>query len=220
MPVQSDAELVAALRRGDDAVFAALVDEWSPAMLKVARMYVPSHAVAEEVVQETWIAVLHGIDRFEGRSSLRGWVFSILMNKARTLGKRERRTLPFAALGERWAEMRGASAVDEDRFQGRRGERPGWWASPPVEWTDPHARLETAEGLALLREEIAALPPRQRDAVVLRDVLGLSAEEAGMALGVSEGNQRVLLHRGREKVRAALERRLGGARATASEAPA
>ncbi|HEX8123768.1 MAG TPA: sigma-70 family RNA polymerase sigma factor [Solirubrobacteraceae bacterium] len=210
-----DAALVARLRRGDEAAFMEIVDAWGPAMLRVARMYVPSQAVAEEVVQETWIAVLNGIDRFEARSSLRGWVFSILLNRARTVGKRERRTLPFASLGERLSERRGEPAVDPDRFQGRRDERPGWWAAPPAEWSDPQARLESAEGVRVIGDAIKALPQRQRDAVVLRDVLGLTAEEAGSALGVSEGNQRVLLHRGRAKVRAELESHYAAAEAAA-----
>jgi RNA polymerase sigma-70 factor, ECF subfamily len=198
--VADDAELLAALRRGDRDAFAGLVDAWGPAMLRLARLHVPSHAVAEEVVQETWLAVLRGLAGFEGRSSLRTWVFSILLNLARTRGTRERRVLPFAAL------RRGEPAVPAERFQGRRGERPGWWAAPPIHWADPHAQLETREAHAVLQAAIAALPARQREALVLRDVLGLEPEEACSVIGVSEGNQRVLLHRARAKVRTALER--------------
>jgi RNA polymerase sigma-70 factor (ECF subfamily) len=205
--VTEDAELLAALRRGEEAAFADLVDRWSPAMLRLARLHVPSHGVAEEVVQETWLAVLRGLDRFEGRASLRSWVFSILLNRARSLGTRERRVLPFASLRERWAE-RGDPGVPPERFQGLGDERPGWWAVPPARW-DPHARLETAEAVAALQAAVAALPPRQREALVLRDVLGLSPEEAASVLGVNDGNQRVLLHRARSHVRNALEDVLG-----------
>jgi RNA polymerase sigma-70 factor (ECF subfamily) len=166
---------------------------------------VPSGAVAEEVVQETWLAVLRGIDGFEGRSSLRTWVFGILLNLARSHGRRERRALPFAALRRRSEEGREEPAVPRARFQGRRGERPDWWADPPARWGDPQERLEAAATRAALRGAIEALPPRQREALLLRDVLGLSAEEACSVLGASEGNQRVLLHRARAKVRAALE---------------
>jgi RNA polymerase sigma-70 factor, ECF subfamily len=202
-----DAQLVAALRSGDQAAFADLVDRWGPALLRLARAHVPSQAVAEEVVQETWLAVLNGIDGFEGRSSLRTWVFGILLNQARTHGRRERRSLPFAALRRR-AEEGGGPAVDPERFQGRRGQRPGWWAAPPAPWHDPEERLASAETQGALRDAIAALPPRQRDALLLRDVLGMSAEEACRVLGTSEGNQRVLLHRARAKVRSALEEEL------------
>jgi RNA polymerase sigma-70 factor (ECF subfamily) len=205
--VSGDAQLVAALRRGDEAAFGDLVDRWGPALLRLARAHVPSRAVAEEVVQETWLAVLRGIDGFEGRSSLRTWVFGILLNQARAHGRRERRSLPFAALRRRAEEGHGP-AVDPDRFQDWRGPRPGWWSAPPTPWDDPAERLEAAETQAALREAIAALPPRQRDALVLRDVLGLSAEEVCTVLDASEGNQRVLLHRARAKVRAALERQM------------
>jgi RNA polymerase sigma-70 factor (ECF subfamily) len=200
--VADDEARLAALRRGDREAFAELVDAWGPAMLRLARLHVPSHAIAEEVVQETWLAVLGGLARFEGRSSLRTWVFSILVNLARTRGRRERRVLPFAALRER----RGEPVVPPERFQGRRGERPGWWAAPPIRWADPHAQLETQEATAVLQAAIAALPARQREVLVLRDVLGLEPEEACSVIGVSDGNHRVLLHRARAKVRAALER--------------
>jgi RNA polymerase sigma-70 factor (ECF subfamily) len=203
-----DAELVAALRRGDEAAFAELVDGWGPAMLRLARLYVPSQAVAQEVVQETWLAVLAGLERFEGRSSLRTWVFSILLNRARSHGRRERRALPFASLHERWQERHGEPAVAPERFQGRGDARPGWWASPPASWTDPQARLEARETRAAIEQAIEALPPRQKQVLVLRDVVGASAEEACELLDLAEGNQRVLLHRARSKVRAALERHM------------
>jgi RNA polymerase sigma-70 factor (ECF subfamily) len=208
--VSGDAQIVAALRRGDEAAFGDLVDRWGPALLRLARAHVPSQAVAEEVVQETWLAVLRGIDGFEERSSLRTWVFGILMNQARSHGRRERRSLPFAALRRRAEEGGADPAVDRHRFQGRRDERPGWWAAPPTPWDDPERRLDAAESRAALTAAIDALPPRQRDALILRDVLGLSSEEACSVLGASEGNGRVLLHRARAKVRAALEEHLAG----------
>jgi RNA polymerase sigma-70 factor (ECF subfamily) len=206
--VRADADLVAALRRGDEAAFAELVDAWGPAMLRLARLHVPSHAVAEEVVQETWLAVLKGLERFEGRSSLKTWVFSILLNLARTRGQRERRTLPFAALRDRWEARRDEDVVAPERFQGRDGERPGWWAAPPERWADPHEQLATKEAHAVVQAAIAGLPLRQREALVFRDVLGLDSDEASALMGVSDGNQRVLLHRARAKVRDELERHL------------
>jgi RNA polymerase sigma-70 factor (ECF subfamily) len=212
---REDAELVEALRRGDQAVFADLVERWSPGLLRLARMHVPSAAVAEEVVQETWLAVVRGIDRFEGRSSLRTWVLGILLNQARTQGRRERRSLPFAAFRRLRDEGRDEPAVEPERFQGRRDERPGWWSDPPERWASPEERLDAADTRTVLLEAIRALPARQREVITLRDVLGLSAQEAASVLEVSEGNQRVLLHRARAKVRTAVERHLSAARETA-----
>lgn len=211
--MESDTELVRALRRGDEAAFAEIVDGWGPDLLRLARVYVPSRAVAEEVVQETWLAVFRGLEGYEGRGPLRAWVFGILLNLARSHGRRERRTQPFSALLRRLPGGDVEATVEPSRFQGRRGERPGWWASPPAHWTDPEARLEAAGMRAVLGEAIAALPARQREVLVLRDVLGASAEEACTVVGATEGNQRVLLHRARAKVRAALERHMdeGGA---------
>jgi RNA polymerase sigma-70 factor (ECF subfamily) len=167
---------------------------------------VRDRAVAEEVVQDTWLGVLNGLDRFEGRSSLRTWIASILLNNARTRGQRERRVLPFSFLRRRAEEGRDEPAVDPDRFQTVRDQQPGAWARPPAEWDSPVERLSQAEGRKVLLEAIAALPPRQREVIALRDISGWSAEEARNALGLSETNQRVLLHRARSKVRAALER--------------
>jgi RNA polymerase sigma-70 factor (ECF subfamily) len=166
---------------------------------------VPSRAVAEEVVQDTWEAVLKGIDRFQGRSSLRTWVVSILLNTARTKGERERRILPFSLLRRRDEEGRDEPSVPPGRFQDRDGEHPGGWARPPVEWESPERKLESDATRQVMLEAIAGLPPRQRDAITLRDILGWSAAEACNALGISETNQRVLLHRARSKVRSALE---------------
>jgi RNA polymerase sigma-70 factor, ECF subfamily len=210
---RSDDDLVAALRRGDRDAFAEIVDAWSPGLLRLARLHVPSHAVAEEVVQEAWLAVLRGLDGFEQRASLRTWVTSIALNQARAHGRRERRALPFAALRRRHEEGRDEPAVEPHRFQRPGEERPGWWATPPARWGDPQIWLDAEETRAVLLRAIAALPPRQRDVIALRDVLGVSEAEACTVLEVSEGNERVLLHRARSKVRAALERHFAGDRA-------
>ena len=201
-----DVRLVEALRSGDQDAFAKLVDELSPGLLRLAMAHVPSRAVAEEVLQDTWLGVINGIDRFEGRSSLRTWIYRILLNNARTRGVRERRTLPFSSLRRRSEEGGDEPAVEPERFQGRRGDAPGGWARPPVEWSSPEEKLSADETRRVMLEAIAALPPRQREVLTLRDLQGLSAEEARNALEVSETNQRVLLHRARSKVRAALER--------------
>jgi RNA polymerase sigma-70 factor, ECF subfamily len=201
-----DEKLVAALRRGDEDAFRTLVDEYGPFLMRLALMHVPSRAIAEEVVQDTWLAVLNGIDRFEGRSSLRTWIASILLNKARTRGQRERRVLPFSFLQRRRDEGRDEPAVDTDRFQSLRDAHPGHWGRPPAEWSSPEETLSTQEARRVLLEAIAALPVRQREVIALRDISGWSAAETRNALGLSETNQRVLLHRARSKVRAALER--------------
>jgi RNA polymerase sigma-70 factor (ECF subfamily) len=198
--------LVQALRRGDEAAFARVVDDYTPALMRLALAHVPSRAVAEEVVQDTWVGVIRGLDRFEGRSSLRTWIIQILLNTARTRGRREKRTLPFAYFRRRAEEGGDEPAVDPDRFQGRRGEVPGAWASPPAEWSDPEHQLETAAARDVMLKAIAELPPRQREVITLRDIQGWPAAEVCNALGLTETNQRVLLHRARSKVRAALER--------------
>jgi RNA polymerase sigma-70 factor (ECF subfamily) len=205
-PPAKDEALLAGLRRGDEDAFSALVDEYGPFLLRLALMHVPSRAIAEEVVQDTWLAVLNGIDRFEGRSSLRTWLASILLNTARTRGRRERRVLPFSFLLRRREEGGDDPAVDPDRFQSVRDSNPGHWARPPVEWESPEERLSIEETRRVLLEAIAELPIRQREVIALRDISGWSAEETRNALGLSETNQRVLLHRARSKVRAALER--------------
>ena len=196
--------MVEALRRGDRDAYTTLVDELTPPLLRLAMAHVPSRAVAEEVVQDTWVAVIGGIDRFEGRSALRTWIFGILHNIARTRGKREQRTLPFAFF-QRRAEEGGGPAVDPDRFHGQAGALHGQWSSPPAEWLEPERKLATDEARRVMLEAIRDLPPRQRDVIVLRDIQGYSAEDARNALGISETNQRVLLHRARSKVRAVLE---------------
>jgi RNA polymerase sigma-70 factor (ECF subfamily) len=202
--IASDADLalVEALRRGDETAFMMLVDRYQPSMLRIARMYVSTRAVAEEVVQETWLGVLKGLDTFEGRSSLRTWIFRILTNIAKTRGQREGRTLPFSAL-ER-PEGVPEPAVDPSRFLPPDHERwPGHWAARPEPW--PEERLLATETRAVVDAAIERLPPAQRAVITLRDVDGWSAEETRNALDVTETNQRVLLHRARSKVRQALE---------------
>jgi RNA polymerase sigma-70 factor (ECF subfamily) len=173
-------------------------------MLRIAMLYVSSRAVAEEVVQETWLAVLTGLERFEGRSTLKTWLFRILTNKAKTRGQREGRTLPFSALATDGDEDQ--TAVGVDRFLGPDNRNAGHWAAPPR--GVPEERLLAGEARARIETAIAALPDNQRAVITLRDVEGLSAEEACNVLGVSETNQRVLLHRARSKVRAAFEQYL------------
>ncbi|MBA3843398.1 MAG: sigma-70 family RNA polymerase sigma factor [Actinobacteria bacterium] len=199
---RDDAALVAALRARDDATFTQLVREWNASMLRVAQIFVPSRAIAEEVVQETWLRVLNALDRFEGRSSLKTWVFRILVNTAKTRAQREGRVVPFSSLRDPGRVPE--SAVDPDRFRPEDDERyPGHWSSPPREL--PEEQLLAAETQAVVERAIAALPASQASVISLRDVQGWSAEEVCNALDITEVNQRVLLHRARAKVRQALE---------------
>lgn len=191
-------ELVAALRAGDESAFRALIEMYHAMLVRVARAYVPTTAIAEEVAQETWLAVVEGIDRFQERSSLKTWLFRILTNKAKTRGMRERRTLPFSSF-----EADGSS-VDPGRFHGAEHQWPGHWAAAPQAF--PEERLLAAETREVVERAIESLPPTQRAVISLRDVEGWSAEEVCNALTLSETNQRVLLHRARAGVRAALER--------------
>ena len=198
----SEAELLEAVRAGDEETFAALVREHHPSLVRVARMYVSNQAAAEEVAQETWLAVLNGIDRFEGRSSLKTWIFRILSNIAKTRAVRDGRTLPFSALQD--PARVPEPAVDADRFLDPEHPRwPGHWAAKPAPW--PEDALLAAETRERLAEAIEALPATQRAVITLRDVEGWSSEEVRNALDLSETNQRVLLHRARSKMRAALE---------------
>jgi RNA polymerase sigma-70 factor (ECF subfamily) len=201
---EDERALVAALRRGDEAAFVELVERYGASLLRLARTFVRDRAVAEEVVQETWLAVLNGIDRFEGRSSLKTWIFQILSNRAKTRAVRERRSAPFSALAGDGED--DEAAVDADRFRAE-GRWVGHWAAAPSDWSHlPEERLLGRETLARVNEAIQMLPPRQADVLVLRDVEGWEPEEVCAALGISDGNQRILLHRARSKVRAALER--------------
>jgi len=199
-PPPAERELVAALRQGDEPAFLAVVRRFHPSMVRVARAFVSSDAVAEEVAQEAWLAVLEGIGSFEGRASLRSWMFSIVANRARTRGQREARSEPFSS----FEDPEGEPAVDPARFHPPDHPRwPGHWCSPPERWAEEQLLLQ--ETVELTRRAIDTLPPAQRQVIVLRDVEGCSADEVCQALGVSDGNQRVLLHRARAKVRAILE---------------
>lgn len=191
-----DPDLLVRLRAGDEAAFADIVRAWSPAMLRVARAHVRTHASAEEVVQEAWLAVVRGLDGFEGRSALRSWVFTILANIARRRGRTEARIMT----------TEHELPVDLDRFQGDDGDYPGHWrdGAAPVEW-GPEPALLAAEFHAVLDEALAQLPARQRSVVELRDVHGIESEEVCVLLDLTPANQRVLLHRGRSRLRAVLE---------------
>jgi RNA polymerase sigma-70 factor (ECF subfamily) len=194
--VDDDARFLKRLRAGDEAAFVALVGAHHDAMVRLATTFVSSRAIAEEVVQDTWLAVVRGIERFEGRSSLRTWLLAILVNRARTAGTREARSV---AIGD------AGPAVDGARF-----DTTGHWAAPPQHWVeDAEARLGAAELAGRVRTALAELPPRQRAVVMLRDVDGLRSDEVCEVLALSSANQRVLLHRGRSRLRQALETALG-----------
>jgi RNA polymerase sigma-70 factor, ECF subfamily len=196
--------LVDALRRGDERAFAALIADHTAMLLRVARMYVSTDAVAEEVVQETWIAVMRGIDRFEGRASLKTWIFRILTNIALRAGARERRSVPFSALAK--AEDTGEPSVDPDRFLPADSALfPGHWVIMPTHWPTPEEGLLAGETRGVIAAAIAELPVAQRTVIALRDIEGWSSEEVSQALEISAGNQRVLLHRARSRVRTAIE---------------
>jgi RNA polymerase sigma-70 factor (ECF subfamily) len=200
----SDSELIAALRTGDETAFGELVERLHPSLVRIARLYVSTDAVAQEVAQETWLGVLNGLDRFEERSSLKTWVFRILANIAKTRGVREGRSVPFSSIA---GDETDDPSVDPDRFIPADAERaPRHWAVPPAVWSaEPDERLLAGEVRALIFRTIDALPPNQRAAIVLRDVEGWSSDEVRNELGVGETNQRVLLHRARSRVRQALE---------------
>jgi RNA polymerase sigma-70 factor, ECF subfamily len=206
IPVEEE-ELVARLRSGDEDAFMTLVDAYGPLMLRVAMSYVRTRSVAEEVVQEAWLGVLNGLDRFEGRSALKTWILQILVNRAKTRGVREARCVPFSSLSD---PDEDAPAVDPARFLPAEHARwPGHWAIPPQSWAPiPEERLAARETLELIVRAIRDLPARQQEVIVLRDVEGWDGDEVCAALGISEGNQRVLLHRARSKVRAQLEQQL------------
>jgi RNA polymerase sigma-70 factor (ECF subfamily) len=177
-------------------------------MLRVARLHVRDRQAAEEVVQETWLAVVKGLERFEERSTLKTWLFRILTNRAKTRGVREARSIPFSALVTTDVAS-DDPAVDPARFQGAGDQWPGGWSSPPARWeTLPQERLLSQETMQRVGRAIEQLPPAQRTVIRLRDVEGWDPEEVCEALGLSHGNQRVLLHRARSKVRSSLERYL------------
>jgi len=206
-----DAVLAGALRDGDEDAFGWLLDQYDSGLRHLAMRYVQSRAVADEVVQETWMGVVNGIDRFEGRSSLKTWLYRILVNIARTRGVREHRSVPFAAAANALADG-GEPALDSDRFLAAPATDPaGHWVSFPLAWEhEPESRLVAGETVAVVREAMRALPPAQEEVMTLRDVQGWTSSEVCDALNISESNQRVLLHRARSKVRAALERYFEG----------
>jgi RNA polymerase sigma-70 factor (ECF subfamily) len=194
--METDVELLARLRAGDELAFVTLVGRYNGSLLRLARSYVPSDAVAQEAVQDTWMGVVRGVDRFEGRSSFKTWLFRILMNRARSAGVREHRGLPLT--------------IEEPAVTPSRFDAGGAWAQPLEAWeTDADNRLVAATWSKCLTDALGELPQRQREIVILRDVEGLASEDVCDALGISEGNQRVLLHRGRSRLRSILESELG-----------
>jgi RNA polymerase sigma-70 factor (ECF subfamily) len=208
-----DRALVARLRAGDEQAFASLVDGWAGWMLRLAREHVPTASAAEEVVQETWLAVLNGLDGFRGEASLRTWVYRILLNQAKRRGIRDRRTVPFASL----APDEDGPTVDPERFQGAGDRYPGGWRSFPEEWPEEVALTQEVRDVVVVA--LATLPPRQKVVVALRDLDGHSADEVCELLGISAGNQRVLLHRGRAVVRAHLEQYFATTRSVSEVTP-
>ena len=200
-----DLYLVEQLRSGNEAAFVSLIDRYASTMLRLAMVYVRARAIAEEVVQETWMAVLEGLNRFEGRSSLKTWLFRILTNCAITRAQREGRSIPFSSL-EAIGSDHAEHAVDPDQFLPADHRWSGHWVSFPSNWQEvPEERLLSQETRAHLEKAINALPPSQREIIILRDIEGWSSVEACGFLGISEVNQRVLLHRARSKVRTVLE---------------
>lgn len=203
---EAEKQLIAALRAGDEEAFMSLVEQHHNTMVRIAMMYVDEKAVAEEVVQETWVAVLKGLDRFEGRSSLKTWLFTILTNRARTRATREARYIPLNVSGELDDDE---PAVSPERFNAPdSGHDPGHWVwdNRPRPWDDmPETRLLSRETMQIIMQAINALPPNQREVIRMRDVEGFASEEVCNILSLSETNQRVLLHRARARVRQALE---------------
>jgi RNA polymerase sigma-70 factor, ECF subfamily len=207
-PSRDEAALIAGLRRRDESSFLDLVQRYHLSLIRLAQTFVASQAIAEEVAQETWVGVLQGIDRFEERSSLKTWIFQILVNRAKTRGQREARNVSFSAL-ELETDTWGPS-VDPSRFAGPDSEYPDHWLVAPRPWElTPEQALLSQECRAYIEQAIADLPPIQRKVITLRDVQGWTAEEVCNILAVSESNCRVLLHRARSRVRQAMEEYLG-----------
>jgi RNA polymerase sigma-70 factor, ECF subfamily len=200
----NDPWTLSSLRAGDHSAFRNLVIDLNPLLLRIAKMYLPG-ALAQEVVQETWLAVVRSIDKFEERSSLKTWILRIMMNKTRTLAQRESKIIPFAAMG--FDGERAGPAVGYDRFE-QTGEYAGHWAEPPLAWNLPAEKAEQAELRGVIDAAIADLPVSQRQVVEMRDVHGWDPEDICNALCISAVNQRVLLHRGRSTVRVSIERYL------------
>ena len=207
---REDAALVERLRNRDEASFLELVHRHHGALVRLAQSFVNNRAVAEEVAQDTWVAVLQGVERFEGRSSLKTWIFQILINRAKTRGVREARSVSFSALSGLNSEG-GCSSVDPTRFLSPDdSEHPGSWASQPQQWDmTPERLLLSQECRIFIEQAIASLPELQKEVITLRDVQGWDNEEICAVLGISEANCRVLLHRARSRMRQALENYLG-----------
>jgi RNA polymerase sigma-70 factor (ECF subfamily) len=197
---REEEQLIAALRRGDEAAFVTVVDQYHATMLRLARVYVADQAVAEEVVQEAWLGVLHGLSRFEGRCALKTWIFRILTNVARTRSQREYRCIAFSRM-EGADDGSAEPAVDPDRFA-----QDGHWAMAPQNWEEiPEERILAAETRAHIQAAVETLPARQRAVITLRDIEGWSADEVCNLLEITAIHQRVLLHRARSTVRQALD---------------
>ncbi|WP_243727031.1 RNA polymerase sigma factor [Actinocrispum wychmicini] len=206
-PLPPDEELVAALRAGDEQAFAATLEAWSSSLLRLARSFVSTHASAEEVVQDTWLAVIRGVNGFEGRSAFKTWVYRILVNTAKKRGAQEHRSVPWASLVPQ-DEDHGPT-VDPARFQGRDGAYPGHWQEPPQTWSSPENRALSLEIRAVITSALDGLPVRQRAVISLRDVAEHTSDEVCDILQISAANQRVLLHRARAVVRERLAEYLG-----------
>jgi RNA polymerase sigma-70 factor, ECF subfamily len=206
-----DADLLSALRQGDERAFAQVIDEWSPGMKRLARCYVATDAQAEDVVQEAWISALRGLNGFEGRSRLRTWVLRIVANIAKSLAEREHRVTPFSS-----APVEEGPTVDPERFLPPGAQNAGAWRSLPAAWPElPEGEVLTAEAYAIVRHAVDDLPDAQRAVIALRDLDGYDASEVCDALGLTPGNQRVLLHRARASVRQRVESYFLGPHATA-----
>ncbi len=203
-PEMKDRELVQALRNGDEAAFTSLIERFHNPLRRLARAYVPSEAVAEEVVQETWMAVLQGLTHFEGRSSLKTWIFRILTNRAKTRGQRENRYVSFSYAANQ-SDQEEDMGMEPERFH-TSGHLTGHWVIPPTTWDEntPERLLLSKESLAQLKQAIQTLPANQRQVIILRDIEEIDSEEVCQFLNITQTNQRVLLHRARSKVRFAL----------------
>ena len=207
-PSLDEAAFLNSLRARDEAAFTRLVEQFHPSLLRLARLFVQDETIAEELAQETWLAVLQGLNHFEGRSSLKTWIFTILTNKAKTRGQREKRTVSFTKLEEE-LHASGQPTVDPERFNltPAQGDVNHWvWVTRPASWAGmPEESLLSQETMNLISQIIDGLPESQRIVITLRDIQELSSDEVCNVLGISETNQRVLLHRARTKVRQALE---------------
>jgi RNA polymerase sigma-70 factor (ECF subfamily) len=194
---RNDSDLEA-LRSGDEAAFRTLIQMHHGPMVRLAMTYVRDPGVAEEVVQEAWLVCLRSLDKFEGRSSLKTWIYGIVMNIARSRKRRESRILPFASLWQRDDSDSRRPTVEAGRFG-----RDGMWSSPPDSW--PESKVLSSETMLRVKAAIESLPMKQREVITLRDVAGLDADEVCGLLSISAENQRVRLHRARAAVRKMLE---------------